>query len=178
MGEIWKAVPGTNGKIEVSNKGRVRSWLRDCRILKLQEDKKGYIRLRVTIERKKMTFKVHRLVAELFIENPKGLPQVNHKDGNKSNNAVENLEWVSCLENARHAIKMGLWENVFKASAKANEMQRRPICATNIASGEVLFFASMCEAERTIGTKHINACIKGERRQACGYRFSYADKRG
>ncbi len=178
MQETWKAVPGTNNKIEVSSLGRARSFLRNNRVLRLQTDKKGYLRFTVSIERKKHTFKIHRLVAELFIDNPRRLPQVNHKDGNKKNNTVNNLEWVSNLDNAHHAIKAGLWENVFKASAESNEKRKIPICAINIESGETLFFGSMSDAERAIGTKHINACIKGERSQACGYRFSYADKRG
>ncbi len=175
--EQWRAVPNTNGKIEVSDHGRVRSWLRDGRFLKVQSDKKGYQRLRVTIERKKMTFKLHRLVAELFIPNPSRLPQVNHKDGNKHNNYASNLEWVTCLENARHAVKCGLWENVLEAAARNHEAQRKPIDAVSIATGEILHFSSMGDAERAIGTKHINACIKGERRQACGYIFRYAEGR-
>lgn len=175
--EQWRIVPNTNGKIEVSDRGRVRSWLRGGRLLKVQSDNKGYQRLRVTIERRKMTFKLHRLVAELFIPNPLSLPQVNHRDGDKRNNAVSNLEWVSCLENAQHAMRTGLWENVLEASRKVNEGRKMPVCATNISTGETQIFESISDAERAIGTKHICACIKGERRQACGYTFRYAEGR-
>ena len=86
--EIWKPITGTKGFIEVSNEGRVRSLLRGSpRVLKTQTDNKGYHRLRVTIEREKMSYKVHREVAKAFIPNPDNLPQVNHKDGDKNNNA-------------------------------------------------------------------------------------------
>ena len=85
--EIWRAITGTKGFIEVSNKGRVRSLLRGTpRILKTQTDKKGYHRVRATIEREKLSYKVHREIAKAFIPNPSNLPQVNHKDGNKDNN--------------------------------------------------------------------------------------------
>ena len=61
--EQWKEIEGTGGKILVSNQGRIKSLLRDGRILKATPDKKGYLRLRVTLDRKKYVYKVHRLVA-------------------------------------------------------------------------------------------------------------------
>lgn len=73
-------------------------------VLKPQPNSKGYLRVSIG---KKLVF-VHRLVAEKYIPNPNNLSQVNHKDGNKLNNNVNNLEWVSNLENRRHAVKMGL----------------------------------------------------------------------
>lgn len=106
---MWKAIKGTNGMIEVSDDGKVRSLLRGTpTVLKTQRDKKGYHRLRVTIDREKMSFKLHREVAKAFMPNPDNLPQVNHKNGNKDDNRVENLEWVTNKENAHHAIRNGL----------------------------------------------------------------------
>ena len=67
----------------------------------------GYKRFRYTIEGHRYNFKVHRLVAETFIPNPLGKPHVNHIDGDRSNNSVENLEWCTRSENMRHAMKMG-----------------------------------------------------------------------
>ena len=123
--EIWKAVPGTKGYIEVSTEGNVRSHLRGHpQPLKTQADHRGYQRLRVNIEGTKLTYKLHREVAKAFIPNPNNLPQVNHKDGNKNNNCVSNLEWVSNIENAHHAIANGLWESVFEASRKENEKRK------------------------------------------------------
>lgn len=74
------------------------------RVLKPQPNGKGYLRVSIS---KKLQF-VHRLVAEKYIPNPDNLPQVNHKDGNKLNNNVENLEWVSNSENRKHAVDTGL----------------------------------------------------------------------
>lgn len=109
--EKWKAIEGTNGMIEVSNEGRVRSLLRgEPRILKTQTDNKGYQRVRVTICRAKKTFKVHREVAKAFIPNPNKLPQVNHMDCDKENNRVENLEWCTNQENQIHYVESGKGE--------------------------------------------------------------------
>ena len=176
--EIWKAIPNTNDKILVSNYGRIKSLLRDERILKIQLDNKGYERIRITINRHKLSLKVHREVAKAFIDNPNNLPQVNHKDGNKTNNYYTNLEWITNIDNARHAIENNLWENVFKASRETNEKRKKPVIATNIHSGETIYFSSINEAERHLNTQHIYDIIKGKRMQAKGYTFAYAPKGG
>ena len=173
--EIWKAVEGTRGFIEVSNEGRVRSWLRGSpHVLKTQPDKKGYHRIRVTIEREKMSYKVHREVAKAFIPNPKGLPQVNHKDGNKDNNAVSNLEWMTNEENAHHAIDQGLWGNVFSASKRANEARKRAVVASR--EGSTMFFSSICEAQDFFDSRHISDVLKGKRQHVRGWSFKYAEE--
>lgn len=169
--ENWKAIEGTGGMLEISTEGRVRSNLRDGRILKASPDSKGYLRLRPTINKKKMNFKIHREVAKAFIENPEGLPQVNHKDGDKTNNRVYNLEWVSNRQNAYHAMKNGLWGNVLKASAMTNEKRKCPIIATNTLTGEKKTYKSISDAEKDLGTRHITDVLKGKRSQAKGFTF-------
>lgn len=169
--EIWRPIEGTNGKLEVSNMGRIKSNMRDGRILKSCPDKKGYLRLRVTLDRQKLSFKVHRLVAAAFVDNPDHLPQVNHIDGDKRNNRADNLEWVSNKDNAHHAIRNGLWSNVFEGSRKENERRKTPVIAIDILSGNRIRFESVSDAERSLGTKHITDVIKGKRTQAKGYRF-------
>lgn len=173
--EKWKVVEGTNEMLEVSNMGRLKSNLRDGRILKPTADKKGYLRLRMTINKKRFSFKVHRLVAINFIDNPLNKPQVNHIDGDKTNNKVENLEWVSNLENAHHAINNGLWDAVYRSSLTENERRKKAVIATDIKTGEVLEFDSVSEAERTVGTRHVVDVIKGKRKQAKGYAFTYRE---
>lgn len=172
--EIWKNVPDTQGKIQVSNYGRVRSFLREKeegKILKPTPDKKGYLRLTLTICREKKCFKIHRLVAEQFIPNPQGKSQVNHKDGDKSNNMASNLEWATNQENADHAVNAGLWRNVFAASAKANEARKTPVIAENAKTGETLRFSSVGEAERYFNSRHISDVLKGKREKAAGHYF-------
>lgn len=77
------------------------------RLLKLKEDKDGYFRVNLCNKGNRKTVSVHRLVAKAFIENPKGLPIVNHLDSNRKNNEVTNLEWCTAKENWHHACKYG-----------------------------------------------------------------------
>lgn len=175
--EEWKAIDGTNGVYAVSSVGKVMN-TKTGRVLKAQTDQKGYLRVRITVERQGITLKIHREVAKAFIPNPDNLPQVNHINGDKTDNRVENLEWISNLENARHAIANNLWENVFLAGQRANENRKTPIIATCIDTGEEKYFESMSDAEREIGTKHINSVMKGERSQAKGHTFRYANVGG
>lgn len=172
--ETWKEIQGTNGKLYVSDEGRIKSFLRDGKdghILACTKDKKGYLRLRVTLERKKQSYKVHRLVAEAFLPNPMGKTQVNHKDGNKENNAVYNLEWSNNAENAQHAIETGLWNNVFDASRRVNEARKTPIIARDAITGKEKRFESVSAAERYFNNRHISDVLNGKREKAAGHYF-------
>ena len=110
--EIWRDIDGYKGLYQVSSWGRVRSTLIvDGNYIPLRPEvtKKGYLRVDLyDANGRRKHKKVHRLVANAFIPNPDGKPQVNHKDGNKKNNSVTNLEWVTDKENKDHR------KNVYK----------------------------------------------------------------
>jgi len=121
MVEEWKGALGYESTILVSNMGRIKSVRRiisfsdnkppriiEGRILKTQTNNRGYQTLRFTHEGRKISKRVHRLVAETFIPNLENKPQVNHKDGVKANNFVGNLEWATNAENQLHAVANGL----------------------------------------------------------------------
>lgn len=175
MNEIWKPVVGFEGYLEVSDKGRVRSLDRTITVKGGNRTYKkpckgkmksmninpqtGYYQIGVS-HGKHLT--VHRLVAEAFIENPEGKPTVNHKDGNKLNNCVENLEWATYAENDRHARESGLnqqgsWIRV-------------------VETGKV--YSSVAECARAIGgyPANIFKCLEGKRRTVCGYHFEILDE--
>lgn len=112
--EEWKTVKikGEKTKYQVSNLGQVRNTKRNNKILATTNDRYGYTQICLSHKNKKYVKTMHRLVAETFIDNPKNLPEVNHKDGKKYNNSIYNLEWVTTKENIIHAYKSGLHDNV------------------------------------------------------------------
>lgn len=106
--EAWKGIEGYEGIYEVSDRGRVRNIKRGGRLMSLVKVTHGYIAVTLHKQGKQKMYLVHRLVAKAFITNPKNKPQVNHKDGVKTNNSAENLEWVTSHENLEHARNTGL----------------------------------------------------------------------
>ncbi len=110
--ELWKDVPGYEGCYKVSNKGKVKSlsrkFSRGDKIMLNQKNKQGYEFVGLSNANGCKCVKVHRLVALCFINNRNYKPEVNHIDGNKSNNCVSNLEWSTVSENRQHAYDTGL----------------------------------------------------------------------
>jgi hypothetical protein len=121
--EEWRPVEGYENIYEISNKGRLKNLSRIIkaprngtrfigeRIAKGSFDKQGYIKFSIAEFCKKKSKMAHRLVAAAFIPNPNGKKEVNHINGIKADNRVENLEWVTPKENIAHAIKLGLYSN-------------------------------------------------------------------
>ena len=107
MEEEWRDLEGFEGLYQVSNYGRVKSFVRHLggkpfNYLKPKPDKDGYLQVSLAKNKKPHTKKIHRLVAQAFIPNPNNYPQVNHKDERKDNNNVDNLEWCTNSYNQRY----------------------------------------------------------------------------
>ena len=106
--EEWRDIPGYESFYQVSNLGNVRS-IRFNKIRNMKSwDSHGYRAVELCMNNNRYTVGIHRLVALTFIPNPENKPEVNHKDRNKSNNNVENLEWVTQSENVAHAYRHGV----------------------------------------------------------------------
>ena len=106
--EKWRDIPGYEGFYQVSDLGNIRS-IRFNKIRNMKSwDSHGYRAVELCMNNNRYTVGIHRLVALTFIPNPENKPEVNHKDRNKSNNNVENLEWVTQSENVAHAYRHGV----------------------------------------------------------------------
>jgi len=113
--EIWKPVVGYEGLYEVSNLGRVKSLprngtIRQERVLRENVKRSGYVNIVLRKNGKPRTFRLHRLVARAFIQNPENKPQVNHKNGDKRDNRAINLEWTTVSENLKHKFSVLGWQ--------------------------------------------------------------------
>lgn len=169
MGELWKEVKGCNGLYLVSNMGRVKRIYKTkpSRLLKQVVNHDGYLAVSVSDGKGNIKNKrVHRLVAETFIENPKNYPVVNHIDENKKNNALDNLEWCSVKYNT----------NYNGASKKRGLRKRKPITQLTLDGQVVRVWDSRVEIEQQMNVSggNITSCATGKRKSAYGYKWRYA----
>lgn len=105
MKEIWQEIKETEGRFLISNYGRIKNKKSQI-VRKFRINTGGYYRINMWSEDKNKTFRVHQLVAKYFIDNPNNFPFINHKDGNKLNNHVNNLEWCTPSQNNKHAARV------------------------------------------------------------------------
>ena len=176
---IWKAVVGYEGHYEVSSTGQVRSLdmyltcrngakrLQKGRIKPLYKNNRGYVTVCLTKNRITNRKLVHRLVAEAFINNVEGKPQVNHIDGDVTNNKASNLEWVTDNENKKHS----------SIANGGTQRPQKPVIARNITTKMTRYFNGLREAERILGLDHKSALnvLKGIQKQTKGYVLCYVE---
>lgn len=146
----------------ISNLGNLKN-VKKGNILTPVKNKYGYLTYTFCQNGVKKTFRIHRLVALHFIKNPNNLPYVNHLDGNKTNNCVENLEWCTAKENDKHARETDL------------KKQEKPVIAENIITKETIVFKSVSEAGALLGINKgtISKVLRGKRHQVHNYTFYF-----
>lgn len=167
MGEVWKKAKGFEEFYEVSNYGRVKSQKRvieykdgrvykyPSRLLKAKIDTRGYLRVGFNVKGKKTNHRIHRLVAETFLGKPdKKLMSVNHIDGIKTNNNLNNLEWVTYSENTRKGYEIGLFDNAIKNARErwiGNKIQCKPVEILIKSINKTYQFESARAASKYVG---------------------------
>ena len=175
--EEWKDIKGYEGLYQVSNEGRVKSLERtwtcgeNNQTIRHNDEKpmkqvpiwNGYLRVCLSKDGNNKWYLVHRLVAEAFIDNPDNLPQVNHKNENKTLNSVENLEWCDRSYNINYGTR--------------TKRTSKPVEAIDNNGNVVYKFKSMREARRSgFADANILKCIKGECEKSYGFKWSYTKK--
>ena len=139
--------------------------LQKGRIKPLQKNNRGYVTVALCKNRKTRMFLVHRIVAEAFINNDECKPQVNHIDGDISNNRATNLEWTTDNENKLHS----------SIDNGGTQRPKKPVIAKNINTQITTFFDGLREAERALGLEHKSALnvVKGKQKKTKGYVLCY-----
>ena len=165
MKEIWKDVVGYENLYIISNLGNIKRIKENkISIPKMYIDKDGYVIVYLYKNRKGIHARMHRLVAQAFISNPKNKPQVNHKNGIKNDNRVENLEWCSVRENIWHSIYV-LKKRYKKIAKYSRNGEKIEIYESIIQAGEL----------NNIKPQHIWRCANNIRKSAGGYVWKYAN---
>jgi len=155
--EQWKNIKEFDNYL-VSNKGRIMNG-KTGKILKPRDDRRGYEKVDLYQNGKSKSLKVHRIVAQAFIDNPNDLETVNHIDENKHNNNVENLEWMSNGDNIRYS-------------------QAKPVEQYDFESGRLIcIYSSLSDCSRLTGFNNsvISMACRGQYKQAYGYIWKYQD---
>ena len=190
--EIWKDIKKWEGYYQVSNFGNVKSLDRIVihknrlhkqrkkgKILKPSINHKGYLTVDLRKQGLRKQFFVHRLVGMMFIDNLNNKPQINHKDGNKLNNNVNNLEWVTNKENIKHAFDVGLRKPPMKGKFGKNHNRSKSIIQKDKNDNFIKEFESISEAHNKtkINLGNIHSACCGRYKSAGGYKWEYKEKK-
>lgn len=159
--EIWK---NFKEKYAISNYGNIRNNITG-RILKLRQNHKGYLKTNISINGKLKTIFPHRLVAEAFLENPNNLPMVNHKDENKKNNNVDNLEWCDDKYNVNYGT----------SQERKAQKQRKIVYKYDLENNFIEKYISTREAAKSVNGSSVGICrvCNNQRKTYKGYIWRY-----
>lgn len=167
---MWKDIENYEGLYQVNELGEIKS---KRGILKPFTDKDGYLKVGLHKNGIHKQFFVHRLVAKAFISNPDNLPEINHKDENKSNNTVSNLEWCTRIYNINYGS-----HNEREAFTKSNRYNVYDEFNKLIVSNGTFktLYQTLKHSAKTLNSFQASLvmCAKGKRRSAYGYRVEYA----
>ena len=174
--EIWKDIKDYEGLSQVSNLGRVKSLgngrtYKTSRIRKLYKNKYGYLQVQLCKDGKRKWFRVNRLVATAFLDNPEGKTEVNHIDEDKTNNRVDNLKWEWHKDNINHGTR-----NERVSKAMTNGKLSKPVLQLSLSGDLIREWPSVAECGRNgFNIGHVAACCRGEEKTHKGFRWMYKE---
>lgn len=171
MNEEWKCINGYENLYQISNFGNIKN--NKGQILKQFKNHKGYLITQLSNNGKSKTFIVHRLVAQAFIPNPENKPQINHKDTNKLNNYIDNLEWVTNSENKKHAKLNGLCKSSPKGGANKRAIKVDQYDLNNNLIKQWDCISDIIRFFKLKTGSNIISCCKGRLNTAYGYIWKY-----
>lgn len=168
MYEIWQDIPDYEGKYQASNLGNIRSLnyngSKQIKNLKFTKHKQGYLMVRLSNNGKSKLQQVHRLIAKTFILNLQNLPEVNHINGIKDDNCVDNLEWCSRLYNQREAERLGLVHSPMRNAGKGHPSNKAIISLdTNRKILKEYYSITYAGKKLNISMKHISHYLMTKR---------------
>lgn len=181
--ELWKDIPNFEGLYQASINGEIRSIYKYKKILKQSKSKNGYLKVMLCANGKRKLISVHRLIAMTFLEDYETNLQVNHKNGIKTDNRVDNLEMVTPSENIRHSFENGLQKAKFgkehplyKKYGKENKTSKK-VNQYDLEGNFIKTFNSIIEASKETNTNraNISACCKGKLNKTNNYIWRYVD---
>lgn len=158
-----KDVVGYEGLYAVTSCGKVWSY-KSKRFLKPSDNGNGYLFVVLSKDNKRKQYYVHRLVAEAYLPNIENLPQINHKDENKTNNCLQNLEWCDCKYN----------NNYGTHNEKVSNSLKIPILQYDLDGNFIREWSSATDVGK-VAVKSINNCLKGRHKTAYGFKWVYKE---
>lgn len=165
---MWQPIVGYEGIYEINRRGEVRR-VKSGYISRGYIGRDGYRRISLTVNGKTKPYLAHRLLAIAFIPNPLNLPCINHKDENKANNSLDNLEWCTYRYNLNYGTH----------NIRANETRKKPILQFSKDGAFIREWKSVTDLRNETGMDitHVSSCCRGKRKSANGYRWQYKNEK-
>lgn len=188
----WNDIHNLNGMYKINLNGEVLSngirnnsgknrYTNTDHLLKILKDPRGYKYFKAWVNGKSKHILIHRALAQVFIPNPENKPHINHKDYNKSNNSIENLEWCTPKENAIHAWENGLYKEnpkFWMGKFGKNHIQSKPIALVNDSYEIIKEYENsrFAEIDTGVQARYIRHIAKIDRKTQAGFRFKWLNK--